>query len=126
LTLRVTARTESLTTPKALHNIAQETVRAVLVTRCLDCHGGDEAGYVNSFARKLIAKGDKVTENVVERAYLTALSRKPSKGESDAGLRFFEQLTQSYRADGLADAETLALADFCQVLMSLNEFVFVQ
>jgi hypothetical protein len=38
---------------------------------------------------------------------------------------FLEQQTDSYKAAGKPNPRELALADFCQVLMSLNDFVYV-
>ena len=37
-----------------------------------------------------------------------------------------KQQQDSYQAAGKAAARELALADFCQVLMCLNEFVYVE
>ena len=39
---------------------------------------------------------------------------------------FVREQQASYQADGKKDARHLALTDFCQVLMDLNEFIYVE
>ena len=34
--------------------------------------------------------------------------------------------TNDYQADGKSNAAQLALADFCQMLVSLNEFAYIE
>ena len=60
-----------------------------------------------------------------ERAYKQALGRKPTAEEVRDSMQFIEQQIKLYQAQGKDNAERLALADFCQALFSLNEFVYV-
>jgi hypothetical protein len=62
----------------------------------------------------------------VRSAYATALSREPSAAELAGGLEFLAEETGSYRAEGKSDARGLALADFCQTLLCLNEFIYLE
>ena len=55
-----------------------------------------------------------------------SLLREPDAGELADGLAFLQTQVDAYAAPGKPDAETLALADFCQALLTLNEFVFVE
>ena len=65
-------------------------------------------------------------EEAIRRAYLAALGRAPSDGErADVG-SFIAAQTASYQVAGRADAEELALTDFCQSMPGLNEFVYVE
>jgi hypothetical protein len=61
----------------------------------------------------------------VERAYALALGREPSAGERADAADFLAAQTASYRADAKPDADRLALVDFCQVLLGLNEFAYL-
>ena len=82
--------------------------------------------HVRSWARafgKRIAE-EKTPEGAVHRAYRLALSRDASPDELADGLAFVKAQEASYA--GKADARELALADFCQVVMCLNEFVYVE
>ena len=53
------------------------------------------------------------------------LSRTPDETEVADALAFLEAQSAQYAADGKADARQLAMADLCQVLLGLNEFVYV-
>lgn len=69
---------------------------------------------------------------IVERAYLLALNRTPTRAEKAEGVRFIE--AQAARHQGEAgetptdpgDSRTRALTDFAQVVLSLNEFVYAE
>ena len=62
----------------------------------------------------------------IERAYRIALSRPPHDDERADALAFVREQADSYRAAGQADPLAPALADFCQVLMGLNEFIYIE
>jgi hypothetical protein len=66
----------------------------------------------------------KTPEEAIHRAYHLALSRDASPDELAEGLAFVKAQEATYA--GKADARELALADFCQVVMCLNEFVYVE
>jgi hypothetical protein len=61
----------------------------------------------------------------VEEAYRLALGRGPTPEESSAARKFLARQEQSYRSGGGGDPGGLALADFCQALFCLNEFIYV-
>jgi hypothetical protein len=87
-------------------------------------------GYAQAFAHRVLeatasADDASAASQAIEYAYQLALSRPPSPAELQDGVAFLETQTASYEADGQAGARQLAMADFCQVLMSLNEFVYV-
>jgi mono/diheme cytochrome c family protein len=60
----------------------------------------------------------------VARAYAICFGRVPSHDESSSALAFIAQQAVSYDADKKSEAPMHALADFCQVLFGLNEFVY--
>ena len=63
---------------------------------------------------KRVAEGAKTDADAVTRAYRLALCREPTKEELAAGVAFLK---------GDRDA---VLADFCQVLFCLNEFLYAE
>jgi hypothetical protein len=81
-------------------------------------------GCAEALARRVAAPG-RSSEDAVRAAYLRALARPPSAKELAGGLEFVAEQGRSYQADHKANAEHLALADFCQVLLELNEFVYL-
>jgi cytochrome c553 len=83
-------------------------------------------GYAHNFAKKLAVPPDAPLADVVRRGYLAAVARVPTDDELKDNVAFLESQVASYVAEKKPNARELALADFCQVLMSLNEFVYVE
>ncbi|NQV27764.1 MAG: DUF1553 domain-containing protein [Rhodopirellula sp.] len=75
------------------------------------------------FAARINADKDLTPEKIVEKAYWIALSRSPEPDEVARMTAFLNSQTQSYGTDG--NAKTLALTDYCQIMLCLNEFVVV-
>jgi hypothetical protein len=77
--------------------------------------------WARAFAKRI---GEaKTPEETIHRVYRLALSRDATPDELADGLAFVRGQEASYA--GKADAHELALADFCQVVMCLNEFMYV-
>jgi len=79
--------------------------------------------------RRLLAEGGSTPERWVTRGYELALSRPPSDAERAASVRFLDtQLRRRSARDKTSSPQEQrrrALADFAQVLFSLNEFIYV-
>jgi len=76
-------------------------------------------------ARRVTPAEGKDVAGPVQQAYLAALARRPTEEERKDAVAFVKEQQDSYQADGRKDAQHLALTDFCQVLLELNEFVYV-
>jgi hypothetical protein len=68
---------------------------------------------------------DATAESVVRRGYALALGRAPTTAEVAESAAFLREQEEAYRAEKKADAAGLARTDFAQVLLGLNEFVYV-
>lgn len=83
--------------------------------------------FVSQQAQKMAARirpsQDVPLSATVDRAYQTAFSRLPSDTERNRMLAFIEQ--QRATIGETPDAINRALVEFCQVLLCLNEFVYV-
>lgn len=93
------------------------------------------------FARRVQQAAGDDRYNQVERVYQSALSRKPTSQETQLALEALSQLTvewEQHQAEAEtestdkdskdsepATAETLALANFCHIIMNSAEFLFV-
>ncbi len=83
-------------------------------------------GYALSLADQIAAGAKSSHAEAVRQGYLIALGRAPAENELNDNVKFVEQQMASYQLDKHANARQLALADFCQILMCLNEFVYVE
>jgi hypothetical protein len=75
-----------------------------------------------AFADRLSGLKD---EEAVKRGYMHAIGRMPTAEELKESAGFLAEQRSSYQEEKKSDAESLALVDFCQVLLGLNEFVYV-
>jgi mono/diheme cytochrome c family protein len=103
------ARPATITAPQALHLLNSPQVRS----------------WVKNFATRIAPKPDTPTSQAVKDGYAIALGRPPGKSELAASVTFIEQQTKTYTAAKSASARQMALADFCQVLIGLNEFIYI-
>ena len=83
-------------------------------------------GYAHALAARLKPATEKSQPDAVTEAYRLVLQRQPSKVESDNAAAFIQKQSTSYQADNKPNGAELALADFCQVLFGLNEFVYIE
>lgn len=81
------------------------------------------------FAKRLMAEGGSSRTAWVTQGFRLALSRPPSETELRTSLAFLESQINSRTArqssTSADDRHRQALADFCQGLFSLNEFIYV-
>lgn len=62
----------------------------------------------------------------IREAYRIALARPPEPDELNAGMAFVAKQRTLYEAERQRNAGRLALIDYCQSLMSLNEFLYIR
>ena len=81
------------------------------------------------FARRLVAEGGSAPRQWVDRAFLLAMSRPPGNDEREESIKFierqFERRTARDKSVSAEEVRLRALADFCQTVFGLNEFVYV-
>jgi mono/diheme cytochrome c family protein len=87
--------------------------------------------FLNSPQGRLFAEGftDRLAglsaEAAIERAYRLAFCRMPESREQQVALAFLARQGALHRSAATANAERRALVDFCQALLSMNEFVYI-
>jgi hypothetical protein len=79
-----------------------------------------------ALAKRLQPAREKSATEAIEEGYQLALGRKANVKELERSTTFLARQGASYRADGKADPDQMALADFCQALFGLNEFIYVE
>ncbi len=102
-------RPQTTVAPQALWLLNDEQVR-----RCAD-----------ALAQRVRPKEGVPAAEVVRTAYGLSLARPPSAEELAVGVAFLDEQTKSYQEAGRANAAQLATGDFCQALLGLNEFMYV-
>ncbi len=75
------------------------------------------------FAQRIHAAPDVPLETAVGDAYALSLSRPPTETERQQMIGFIQAQTASY--GGTDKAKQQAVADYCQMMLCLNEFIFV-
>jgi hypothetical protein len=79
-----------------------------------------------SLAKRIAQTPDaaEAAEEPLRRAYAVTLGRPPDADELSAGIEFLRAARSRHSASGTA-ADSAALVEFCQVLLSLNEFAYL-
>ncbi|MGC3968853.1 MAG: DUF1553 domain-containing protein [Pirellulales bacterium] len=103
-------RPQTTVAPQALMLLNNETLR----------------GHAAAFAKRLLPPSPGDLGPSIERGYVAAVGRAPTVEEAADASAFLRAQASAYRNEGRADdAELTAWTDFCQVLFSLNEFIYV-
>ena len=74
------------------------------------------------FAKRLLDDSSSSDAQRVERAYLMALTRRPTAADVDAALTYVADLERKLEKP---DAHLTAWQSFCHILMSTNEFLYL-
>lgn len=81
------------------------------------------AEYAKSFAERLAKEPDVRAQ--ISRAMQLAFAVEPTTAQIDDAVGFINEQTEVFRGQGRADARNLAVANFCQALMTTNEFLYI-
>ncbi len=82
--------------------------------------------YARSLARRIAPKPETPLAEAITSGYLLTLSRPPTRQELADTLAFLQTQAASYHTTGQPKPEELALVDFSQVLLGLNEFLYIE
>jgi hypothetical protein len=111
--------------PDALQGIDRRPQTTVAPQALLLMNNAVVRGYAEAFAKRVRPDENVSPEEAVRSAYRLALGRGPGATELADAVQFLREQEESYRTDGRQNPGMLALADFCQAVMSLNEFIYV-
>src|SRR5579862_526216 len=75
--------------------------------------------FAGAFAKRIAPNAETPFEESVKNGYLIALGRAPDADELKDSVEFLNEMSKETNREK-------ALADFCQALMGLNEFVYVE
>jgi hypothetical protein len=108
--------------PEALTGVADRPTTTIAPQALLLMNNPQVRGYAHALARRIAPDAKTPTAEAVRAGFLIALARTPSADELADALAFIRAQTASYSGPNRRE---LALADYCQVLMCLNEFIYV-
>lgn len=112
--------------PDALSSIGERVSTTVAPQALLLLNNANTRQYAKAFAKRIAPEPAADWATAIRAGYVTAVARQPTEDELADGVSFVTSQAASYTAAGKPDARDLALADFCQVLLCLNEFVYVE
>ncbi len=110
--------------PDALQGIEQRTTTTIAPQALLLMNNALVRRCADDLALR-VGRGKKPPADVVKAAYVLALGRPPADDELADAVAFLKDQEESYRKAGQGEPRHRALTDFCQVLLGLNEFVYV-
>lgn len=108
--------------PEHLVSIGQRSNTTVAPQALAFLNGPQVRSYALAFADRLGPEAE--WKGTVDKAFQMALGRNPSPDEKQLALEFLAQ--QVAEKGAVQEARRMALADLCQTIFSMNEFVFVE
>jgi cytochrome c553 len=111
--------------PDGLNGVDRRPVTTVAPQALWIMNAKTVRAYAEAFAGRLGPATAANADAMVEQAYSIALGRPPSAKERHASVEFIRGQTADYTAAGRAEPVLAAVADFCQVVLGLNEFIYI-
>lgn len=116
--------------PEALQSVALRPTTTIAPQALLLINNPQVRDWARHFARRIASSSDDPSADewqiCVTRGYQIALGREPADDELTAATAFLTAQVETYPDDDPRQRRELALADFCQVLFGLNEFVYIE
>jgi len=107
--------------PEALTVMAERPTTTIAPQALAMMNSPQVREWARGFAKRIEGKAN--LEVVIREGYLTAVSRPPTERELADSVGFVREQMKTY---GGPTAREQALTDFCQVLMCLNEMVYIE
>jgi hypothetical protein len=112
--------------PDGLQGIEQRTTTTIAPQALLMLNSPLVRDCARQFAQRISPRGNEPTTAAVQHGYLLALGRPASPLELEESARFVREQAAEYQKANKPNAQTMALTDFCQALLGLNEFIYVE
>ena len=112
--------------PEPLVSVGNRPSTTIAPQALLFLNSPNVRSYANTFADQLSTAASQSPAEGVKQGYLKAIGREPTTEELNDDVAFLAEQSAAYKAAGKNNGTKLALADFCQMLLSLNEFVYVE
>jgi hypothetical protein len=108
--------------PEALSGMAERPTTTIAPQALHMLNNPQVRQAAKGFARRIAPAATTSLEDAVRAGYQIAVARQPDRDELADGVVFIQKQMATYPENQRRES---ALADFCQVLMCLNEFIYV-
>ena len=108
--------------PEALNGMAERPTTTIAPQALHMLNNPQVRQAACNFARRIAPDAKTPLEDTVRHGYLIALARQPDRDELADGVAFIRAQMATYPENQRRES---ALTDFCQTLMCLNEFIYV-
>jgi mono/diheme cytochrome c family protein len=112
--------------PEPLVSVGERPSTTIAPQALLFLNNPHVRAWATAFGRRLAPLAEKSPADAIRQGYLATTGRLPSEAELTETAAFVDAQSASYQSAGQAQARELAWADFAQVLLSLNEFIYVE
>jgi cytochrome c553 len=109
--------------PEALNSMATRPTTTIAPQALLFMNSPEARQYAADFSKRITAA---TVRESIEKGYQIAFGRSPMPSEVDLAATFIAKQTQRYQDAKQPTAPVDAMTDFCQSLMSANEFIYVE
>ena len=111
--------------PEPLSSIGERATTTTAPQALMFLNGSLVRQCAEDLASQLVRNSAGGLDPIIRAAYRSVLSREPTAEEMQAHVAEIQRDQADYEAAGHANAPTLALQNFCQLLVSLNEFMYL-
>jgi cytochrome c553 len=115
--------------PEHLVSIGQRASTTIAPQALMFMNSPQGRQYAEAFAARVRSASPEhlvSPELFVPAAYALAFGRRPTTQELELAKAFLEKQAAAHAAAGRGDGPQIARADFCQALLSMNEFIYVE
>jgi hypothetical protein len=112
--------------PVPFSTIGQRTVSNVPAQSLILMNDPFVIGQAQAWAKSVLSKPGLSPEERIRSMYETIFARPPGAAEVQRALAFLDQQSQAYGLEsGRRASDQAVWSDFCQVLMNVKEFIFL-
>jgi hypothetical protein len=111
--------------PEPLTPVSERPTTTIAPQALLLMNNPQVREYAKALAKRAGGEGKADVAEAIASAYRMALGREATRQEVADSVAFIEVQAAAYKAAGQPDGSASALADLCQTLMCLNEFIYV-
>lgn len=111
--------------PEPLVSVGQRPSTTIAPQALMFMNNSQVRRWAQGFAKRVIADKPDALSQQIDYAYQIALSRLPNEEEQLQSSAFVAAQLESYKSTANSNPSENSLADLCQILISLNEFVYL-